>query len=81
MNCASACDCGQLKSGPHDPDCAMYLRCNEGHMCDKHAAEAEADHAYLKHIPRHQVIDDEQSREEYAQELRDAGRSHLLVPS
>lgn len=53
-----------------DGDCD----CDEGRYCDAHFQEALAEHAYLRHVPRHQVIHDERSREEYAQELRDAGR-------
>jgi hypothetical protein len=30
--------------------------------------------AYLRHVPRHLVIEDEQSRMELEDELRDAGR-------
>jgi hypothetical protein len=77
--CNSECDCGAPGGYPHEPDCHSYQECDEGRYCDKHLAEAEAEHAYLRHVPRHMVINDEQSREEYAQELRDAGRGHLVL--
>lgn len=80
-NCESKCDCGNPSVayyGPHDPDCHSLDLCDEGRMCDKHRAEAEADHAYLKHVPRHMVIDDEEADEERNQELRDSGREHLI---
>ena len=35
-------------------------------------------HEYLRHLPRYMVIDDEQSREEFRQEMIDAGRGHLV---
>jgi hypothetical protein len=79
--CSSECDCGTINGHPHEPDCHWWDKCgDEGRYCDKHEAEAMAEHAYLRNVPRHQVINDEQSREEYAQELRDAGRAHLLPP-
>jgi hypothetical protein len=62
-DCRSKCDCLPI-SGKHDPDCWSNTKCNEhGGMCDKHEAEAMA--AY------------ERSREE-DQDIRDAGRGHLL---
>jgi hypothetical protein len=82
MNCESKCDCGNPSVkyyGPHDPDChSLDVCCEDGRMCDKHMAEAEADHAYLKHVPRHQVFNDAQAVEERNQELRDCGRGHLV---
>ncbi len=75
--CHSECDCGNPSvkyHGPHDPDCHFYDVCDEGRYCDRHLAEAEAEHAYLRHVPRYMVIDDEQSRQELAEGLRDARR-------
>jgi hypothetical protein len=51
---------------------------DEGRLCDACLIEAEQAYTYLKYVPRHQVIDDERSREEFNQELRDAGRGHLV---
>lgn len=53
---------------------------DEGQMCDRHFAEAMADHAYLRNVPRHQVCGDAQSEQERNQELIDAGRGHLVRP-
>ncbi len=71
-NCMSECDCG-ISTGPHDPDCHSFDVCDE-HYCDRHMREAEAEHAWLRGLPRHAVFDDAQAREEREQELRDAGR-------
>jgi hypothetical protein len=79
-SCASECDCGTINGHPHEPDCHWWDKCDEGRSCDKHWNEAAAEHEYLRHVPRHQVINDEQSREEFNQELRDAGRGHLVRP-
>jgi hypothetical protein len=67
VSCANTLDNGQ--------ECG-----DEGQMCDDcFQAEMKA-HAYLRGLPRYMVIDDEQSREELNQELRDAGRGHLVQP-
>jgi hypothetical protein len=78
MNCSSECDCGAPGGYPHDPDCHSYRKCEDGGYCDKHYAEAEAEFAYLRNVPRHQVYDDQQAKDERNQELRDAGRGHLV---
>lgn len=81
MSCESECDCGNPSvkyHGPHDPDCHWWTKCDEGHMCDKHGAEAMAEHAYLRGVPRHQVFNDAAAIEERNQELRDSGRGHLI---
>lgn len=75
--CESECDCGS-PVGPHEPDCHWWQKCNDGFWCDKHHAEALAEHAYLRDIPRYAVINDAESRAEFNQELRDAGRGHLV---
>ena len=49
-------------------------KCDEGEYCEKHLAELAAHFGYVRHLPRHMVIDDEQSLNEFEQELRDAGR-------
>jgi hypothetical protein len=50
---------------------------DEGHVCDVCFRTAMAEHAYLRHVPR--VINDAQAQEEFEQEIRDAGRGHLLL--
>jgi hypothetical protein len=54
--------------------------CDEGRYCDRHFAEAMAEHAYLRGVPRHAVFNDEEAQEERNQALIDAGRGHLVVP-
>jgi hypothetical protein len=66
MNCTNILDSGQ--------PCG-----DEGHVCDKHAAEAMAEHAYLRHVPRHMVINDAQSSADFDQALIDSGRGYLLL--
>lgn len=78
MNCHSECDCNAPGGYPHEPDCHYYEYCNDGKYCDKHRAEAEADHAYLKHVPRHAVFNDAEAVEERNQELRDSCRGHRV---
>lgn len=53
---------------------------DEGRLCEVHLHERMAEFSYLRGMLRHQVIDDAQSREERDQELRDAGRGHLVRP-
>jgi hypothetical protein len=84
-DCQSECDCGAPGGYPHEPDCRSLEKCgegrlSEGRMCDKHAAEAQADHEYLRGAPRHTVFNDAQAVEERNQELIDAGRGHLVAP-
>lgn len=78
--CESECDCGAPGGRPHEPDCHSFDNCDERHSCDKHTAEAMADHAYLRGAPRHTVFNDQQAKDERDQELRDAGRGHLVAP-
>ena len=71
-DCHSECDCGWPGPdyGPHDPDCHSYDVCDEGRWCDKHWKEAEAEM---------RVLYDREKREETdRQDIRDAGRGHLL---
>lgn len=51
---------------------------DEGRMCESCQTEAVADHAYLRGQPRHAVFNDQQAIDERNQELRDAGRGHLV---
>lgn len=51
---------------------------DEGRMCESCQADAMADHAYLRGLPRHAVFNDQQATDERNQELRDAGRGHLV---
>lgn len=79
--CASQCDCGWPGPdyGPsHEPDCHWWDKCDEDHMCDAHRAEAMAEHAYLRNVPRHQIYTDAQAEQERNDELRSAGRGHLV---
>jgi hypothetical protein len=50
---------------------------DEGHLCEKHEAEAMAEHAYLRNVPRSAVFGGGMSESE-KQELRHAGRGHLV---
>lgn len=52
---------------------------DEGRMCDPCFDAAAREHAYLRHVPRHTVFNDAQAIEERNQELRDAGRGHLVA--
>jgi hypothetical protein len=53
---------------------------DEGRMCeDCMDAEMRA-HAYLRGAPRHSVVNDAEAQAERDQELRDAGRAHLVRP-
>lgn len=67
--CQSECDCGAPGGYPHEPDCHWWDKCEDGQWCDKHYLQAEADHAYLRGTP---------SPEQAEQDIRDAGRGHLL---
>jgi len=50
---------------------------DEGRVCEDCMEANMREHAYLRGMPRYLVIDDQQSRDELAQELRDAGRAYL----
>ena len=52
--------------------------CIDEYMCEACFQDQLRYWAYLRHVPRHMVIDDDESRDELAQELRDAGRGHLV---
>lgn len=51
---------------------------DEGRACDACFDEAVAEHSYLRGAPRHAVFNDAQAIDERNQELRDAGRGHLV---
>jgi hypothetical protein len=55
----------------------MSCTCDEGRYCDECFQQALKEYAYLKRVPRHQVYNDQQAKDEFNQELRDAGREHL----
>lgn len=79
MNCQSQCDCGNPSVkhyGPHDPDCHSFTKCDEHHQCDKHAAAAEAENAWMRNVSISAVTG--VMSEEDKQDLRDAGRGHLV---
>lgn len=79
-DCDSECDCGTINGHPHEPDCHWWDKCSEDHWCDKHFAEELAEHIHLKGVSRHQIFNDQQAIDERNQELRDAGRGHLINP-
>lgn len=74
--CTSECDCGAPGGYPHEPDCHWWWKCDEGQMCDKHTAEAIREHSWMRRVPRSAVtgVMDESEK----QQLRDAGRGHLV---
>lgn len=79
--CRSQCDCDgpdELLGIDHAPDCHSRIECDGDHTCDKHMAEAEADHAYLRHVPKYAVMPEDEA---WRQELVDAGRGHLVRQS
>jgi hypothetical protein len=76
--CASECDCEYIESISHDPHCHSRTVCDEGRMCDKHAAEAMAEHAWMRHVSIGAVTG--VMSESDKQDLRDAGRGHLVRP-
>lgn len=51
---------------------------DEGRACESCQADAMADHAYLRGQPRHAVFNDQAAIDERNQDLRDAGRGHLV---
>lgn len=52
--------------------------CDEGNYCDACFEREHAEHAYLRNVPRFQVYGDAQAAQELNQQLRDAGRGHLV---
>jgi hypothetical protein len=77
--CQSECDCGNPSVkyyGPHDPDCHSFWKCGEGQMCDKHTAEAIREHSWMRGNPLSAVTG--ALSDEDKQDLRDAGRGHLI---
>lgn len=78
MSMAICPRCDALVDTDDDPE---FYR-DDGEACeacrDRADAQAMADHAYLRGLPRHAVFNDAQAQEERDQELRDAGRGHLV---
>jgi hypothetical protein len=79
--CHSDCDCAQdFEPGntSHAPDCHSLDHCDEGRQCDKHAAEAMAEHAWMRNVSQGAVtgVMSEQDK----QDLRDAGKGHKVRP-
>ena len=69
--CASECDCGAPGFMPHEPDCHWWDKCDEGRYCDRHFAEAKAEHAWMRGMSKGActgVLSDQDK-----QDLRDAG--------
>jgi hypothetical protein len=52
--------------------------CDGERYCDDCWQRERAEHAYLRNVPRFQVYGDAQAVEEFNQQLRDAGRGHLV---
>jgi hypothetical protein len=79
-NCEGKCDCNAPGGYPHDPDCRSLDQCDgeRGMWCEKHWQEQLHIHGWLRHVPRHMVIDDEEAEEERNQELRDSDHEHLI---
>ena len=64
-------ECSDLGTG-------MRAICDEGYYCEKHFREAEKEHSWMAHVPFSVVTG--VMNEEEEQDLRDAGRGHLLPP-
>jgi hypothetical protein len=77
--CSSQCDCDgpdELLGIDHAPDCHSRTECDGDHTCDKHMAEMEAEHSWMRGRSKGActgVMSDEDK-----QDLRDAGRGHLV---
>jgi hypothetical protein len=71
--CYTECDCDAT---PHSPDCSSRVICDEGNWCDRHFAEAMKENEWMRGLPLSAVtgVMSEQDK----QDLRDAGRGHLL---
>lgn len=50
---------------------------DEGRLCDECAEREAAEWEWMRNVSRHSVLPPDK---EYEQELRDAGRGHLLPP-
>jgi hypothetical protein len=74
--CASECDCMAPGGYPHEPDCHWWDKCDEDRSCDKHREEARKEHEYLRGMSRGAALG--VMSEEEKQDLRDAGRGHLV---
>ena len=75
-NCHGECDCGS-PIGPHDPDCRSLDKCDgeRGTWCEKHWQEKLYENGWLKRVSKYAVMPTD---EDFDQELRDAGRGHLV---
>lgn len=76
-NCQSECDCGRIDGKPHDPDCHSYRECDDGVYCDKHFDEASKENAWMLGVPLSAITGVMSEQDE--QDLRDAGRGHLVL--
>ena len=79
--CRSECDCDatSVNGGTeHASDCHSRVECDEGRCCDKHMAEAEAEHSWMR--GRSMGACTGVMSESDKQDLRDAGRGHLVSP-
>lgn len=76
--CESECDCHVDPQVGHQPDCNFYRTCDEDRSCDKHRAEAMAEHAWMR--GRSKGACTGVMSEQDKQDMRDAGRGHLVLP-
>jgi hypothetical protein len=74
--CSSECDCGTINGHPHEPDCHWWDHCDDGKYCDKHLEQAMQEHAWMAHVGLSAVTGE--MSEQDKQDIRDAGRGHLL---
>lgn len=76
--CMSACDCDFIGGAviDHALDCHSRIECDGDHSCDKHMAEAEAEHSWMR--GRSKGACTGVMSEQDKQDLRDAGRGHLV---
>jgi hypothetical protein len=82
--CRSECDCcpyadPETGGDVHESDCHSQVECADGRWCDRHLAEAEAEHSWMRNVSIGAVtgVMSEQDK----QDMRDAGRGHLVMPS
>lgn len=78
VGCKSECDCD---GGAHcTTDCRSRDVCDgeTGAWCEKHWAEQMYENDWMRGRARHEVLDDNEARLGRADELRAAGRAHLV---
>jgi len=77
VSCHGECDCGS-PIGPHDPDCRSLDVCDgeRGIWCEKHWQEKLYEYGWMRGKPLSAVTG--VMSEEDKQDMRDAGRGHLV---